>query len=211
MMAELQRYYGPLKSTAVVPNGRDPQRFGVAEKEPLILAVGRIWDEAKNISTIGRARPFIYWPVCVAGETQHPNGVAPPDVTLNTHLLGKLDSAELASWYARAALYCHPARYEPFGLSVLEAALSGCTLVLGDIPSLRENWEGAAAFVEPNDHCALAAEIQELIANGPRRQSLAREARSRALAFTPAQMTEGYLGIYAELTGARVPAAVHQD
>ncbi len=32
-----------------------------------------------------------------------------------------------------------PARYEPFGLSVLEAALSGCALVLGDIPSLRES------------------------------------------------------------------------
>ena len=34
-----------------------------------------------------------------------------------------------------------PARYEPFGLSILEAALSGCALVLGDLPSLRELWD----------------------------------------------------------------------
>ena len=34
--------------------------------------------------------------------------------------------------------------YEPFGLSILEAAASGCALVLGDIPTLRENWSEAA-------------------------------------------------------------------
>jgi glycogen(starch) synthase len=44
-----------------------------------------------------------------------------------------------------------PARYEPFGLSVLEAALSGCALVLGDIASLREVWGGAACYVRPGD------------------------------------------------------------
>jgi hypothetical protein len=44
-----------------------------------------------------------------------------------------------------------PARYEPFGLSVLEAALSGCALVPGDIASLRGNWDGVAEFVCPDD------------------------------------------------------------
>ena len=54
--------------------------------------------------------------------------------------LGKLPAAEMKLWFAHAAIYCLPARYEPFGLSVLEAGLSGCALVLGDIPSLREIW-----------------------------------------------------------------------
>ncbi|MEB3829625.1 glycosyltransferase [Phormidium sp. CCY1219] len=57
---------------------------------------------------------------------------------------------ELSHWYARAAIYAFPARYEPFGLSVLEAALSGCALVLGDIPRLREMWGDAAVFANPD-------------------------------------------------------------
>ena len=40
-----------------------------------------------------------------------------------------------------------PARYEPFGLGILEAATQGCALVLGDLPSLVELWKGAARFV----------------------------------------------------------------
>ena len=39
------------------------------------------------------------------------------------------------------------ARYEPFGLAVLEAAQAGMRLVLSDIPSFRELWDGAATFV----------------------------------------------------------------
>ena len=66
----------------------------------------------------------------------------------------------IADWYARASIYALPARYEPFGLSALEAALSGCALVLGDIPSLREVWGDAALFVAPDDTDALAARRQ---------------------------------------------------
>ncbi len=54
--------------------------------------------------------------------------------------VGRLGPEEMREQYARAAIFAHPARYEPFGLSVLEAALSGCALVLGDISSLRELW-----------------------------------------------------------------------
>jgi glycogen synthase len=59
-----------------------------------------------------------------------------------------------ADWYARASIYALPARYEPFGLSALEAALSGCALILGDIPSLREVWLEAAPYVSPDDESA---------------------------------------------------------
>ena len=50
-----------------------------------------------------------------------------------------LSGEDIRPWFARAGIYALPAVYEPFGLSVLEAALSGCALVLGDIPSLARN------------------------------------------------------------------------
>jgi len=217
MLGELQRYYGPLPCSAVVPNGRDPRYNRAAPKEPLILAAGRIWDEAKNFELFSRIRDRapagsprqLSWKICVAGDTQHPDGVARG--LSNVEMLGSLSHSEIAAWMSRAAIYCLPARYEPFGLSILEAALSGCALVLGDIPSLRENWDGAAAFVSPDDPDALAQQLRELASNGSLQSSLAAAARRRALVFTPRRMMDGYLGIYSEIAAANAAAVLQGE
>ncbi|MDB5750371.1 MAG: a-glycosyltransferase, Glycosyltransferase Family 4-like protein, partial [Ramlibacter sp.] len=105
----------------------------------------------------------------------------------------------LAAEMASAGIYALPARYEPFGLSVLEAALSGCALVLGDIASLREIWGPAALYVAPDDHPALQATLARLIAQPALRTRLARAALVRAQHFTPARQCDGYLAAYAQL------------
>ncbi len=53
----------------------------------------------------------------------------------------------MATAYAAATVFASMARYEPFGLAVLEAAQAGMRLVLSDIPTFRELWDGAAIFV----------------------------------------------------------------
>jgi glycosyltransferase involved in cell wall biosynthesis len=208
MMAELQRHYGPLHSTAVISNGRDCSLYSPMPKRHYILASGRLWDEAKNIAALDHAAVNLGWPVCVAGDPTHPDGSHYRPRHLK--LLGTLSESELASKLARAAIYALPARYEPFGLSILEAALSGCALIVGDIPSLRENWEGAAIFVAPDDTVALEAALSDLIGNEHRRRCLAAKARERAVSFTPERMTAGYLCAYARLAEASKtsPAAV---
>jgi glycogen synthase len=206
MLASLDRYYGPLGATRVVPNGRDRARFPPGRKQPLIFSAGRLWDEAKNIAALERVAPDLPWPVYVAGEIQSPiGGRARPQ-----HLrhLGRLEPTDLAAWLGRAAIYALPARYEPFGLSALEAALAGCALVLGDIPSLREVWGDAVLFVPPNDSGALREALLGLIAGPARRAALADRARARAFHFTPQRMVAGCLTAYHDLTsgvGARVP------
>jgi glycosyltransferase involved in cell wall biosynthesis len=107
-----------------------------------------------------------------------------------------LSAAAIGEWYARASIYALPARYEPFGLSVLEAASAGCALVLGDIPSLRENWDGAALFVPPDDHCALTAAINDLINDPRRRALLAQGAVTRASRFSLGRMVDEYAALY---------------
>ena len=96
----------------------------------------------------------------------------------------------------RASVFAHPARYEPFGLAPLEAARAGCALVLGDIPSLRENWDAAALFVPPGDTQALTQALADLCANGSRREELAARAHERAQHFTPRRMAAGYREAY---------------
>jgi glycogen(starch) synthase len=100
---------------------------------------------------------------------------------------------------AQAGIYALPARYEPFGLSVLEAALSGCALVLGGIDSLQELWDDAACYVPPGDVDALAATITTLAGDDHARVTLAARARTRARERTPERMAAAYRDLYQEV------------
>jgi glycosyltransferase involved in cell wall biosynthesis len=184
----------------VVPNGRS-RRWAPppTSKDALVLSAGRLWDEAKNVSALARVASRLSWPVVLAGDTggQHYAGV---------EQLGRLAFPELAAWLNRSPLFCLPARYEPFGLGPLEAALCGCALVLGDIASLREVWGDAAVYVDPDDAHSLAAAVQSLIDDEARRRSLARAAAERAAAYAPDRLAAAYLDVYRALpVGAGAP------
>ncbi len=197
MLAELVRLYGQTRDATVIYNGRSADDFRPADKRPFVLSAGRLWDGAKNLATLQRAAVGLPWPVRVAGDGGAGDGV---------ELLGKLSPAGMAAQFAAASIYCLPARYEPFGLSVLEAALSGCALVLGDIPSLRELWDGAAAFVDPTDADAMRAALAGLIADPVERADLASRARQRAARYGVAPMSTAYFALYHRLAGVVEPA-----
>lgn len=207
MLHALRRHYGPLRREFVVPNGRDPSAYRSGLKEPLILSAGRLWDEAKNVAALAAAAPEVLWPIVVAGATIPPGGGAQPPLDVERmralQWIGALSSSGLADWYARAAVYALPARYEPFGLTALEAALSGCALVLGDIASLEEVWGDAAWYVDPEDHTALRDALNELAGDPARRAALAERAHERARAYAPQRMAAGYLAVYHDLLADR--------
>jgi glycosyltransferase involved in cell wall biosynthesis len=136
--------------------------------------------------------------VYVAGAIRHPDN-GEKAAFPNIYLLGRLSRQDLADWYSIASIYVLPARYEPFGLTVLEAALSGCALVLGDIASLRETWENAALFVDPEDPGQLEIATKTLISDATYRERMARRAKARALSYTPERMAEGYMDVYRAL------------
>ena len=201
MLDAIRSTYGLEIAGRVIHNARSGG-FRERAKEPFILSAGRLWDEAKNVALLTRVAPALAWPVRVAGD--HKGREASVS---NVEWLGRLDGAELAAQYARASIYCLPARYEPFGLTILEAALSRCALVLGDIASLREMWDGAALFVPPSDEAALRGALTQLIEDEPRRIALADAAVRRADMFSPQTLARQYLSAYREL--ARVEAEVY--
>jgi glycogen(starch) synthase len=195
MRQALRHEYGVTAPCHIVANGTRVQaRPGRPAKEPFVFAAGRVWDEAKNMSSLMKVAPHLEWPIYLAGDRAAPDGrTAALDGIVP---LGRLSTAATRRWFRRAAIYALPARYEPFGLSVLEAAAAGCALVLGDIPSLRENWNGAARFVPPDDLDALESTLQALIGDEGQRQSLAEAALVRARDFGLAPMREAYLAVY---------------
>jgi glycogen synthase len=197
MLRSLEKHYGTFAAAAPIYNGRSGARLAPGKKEPFIFTAGRLWDEAKNIGSLRSVARRIPWPIYAAGESRNPEGKR---VLVDGVIsLGRLDSEMLARWFSRAAVFILPARYEPFGLAALEAALSGCALVLGDTESLREIWDDAAVFVQPGDPESIRTALVDLIANPPMREDFSRRARRRARLFTPERMAQGYMDVYARL------------
>jgi len=98
-----------------------------------------------------------------------------------------------------ASIFCSPSLYEPFGLAVLEAAMSGAALVLSDIPSFRELWDGAAVFVSPADPDPWRDALGELIGQRDRIAELGRTARIRSAEYTRSRTAQSYAELYGEL------------
>lgn len=193
------RLYGLARAPAIVRNGRRAVAHPVSDGAPeaLVFTAGRLWDEGKDLATLDRAAARLAAPVHAAGATEGPNGAR--IVLRHAQALGRLTDAEMAGHLARQPIFVSTARYEPFGLAVLEAAQAGCALVLSDIPTFRELWDGAAAFVPPGDDEAVAHVIEHLLRDPETRARLGGKARAWSEAYTAEAMSEGILRLYRSL------------
>lgn len=199
MLQAIAASYAPCRGARVIENGIAPlpPRHRRQQKQPFVLAAGRVWDEAKNIGLLAQSAAALRWPVHVAGECRHPDGGQCHFDGLR--FLGRLAPEQLATWYGRAAIYALPARYEPFGLTPLEAALAGCALVLGDIPSLREVWGDAALFVDPYDRAGLVQAVNRLSEDAELRMSFVSRSQLRGRQLNASRMARGYWAAYRQL------------
>jgi glycosyltransferase involved in cell wall biosynthesis len=191
--------YGAPRRTWVIPHGRSRRR-PFATKRDYALTIGRQWDEAQNLRVLDAAAAELPWPVYVASRTRSPHRTS--NGFKHLALLGE-SQRDLASWLNNAAIYACPARYEPFGLSVLEAAQAGCALVLGDIPNLREMWDGVARFVAPGDPAELHDSLKNLIDDPATRSRLGTHAAVRAQSFDSERTAREYARLYQRLTRNR--------
>lgn len=190
----ISELYHPRARGMVIHNGLEPSSERPRPKKPFILAAGRMWDAAKNLAVLAAAGQDLDWPTFAAGTAGSAGHLG-----RGIELLGELSHAELRLHLQHAAVFVSPARYEPFGLSVLEAAIAGCALVLSDIPTFRELWSGAAAFVPPDDVDRLRTVLSELCANSRNRERLQRAAFERARRYSTRQMTDAYARLYRSL------------
>lgn len=198
MMKSIREIYGISTKNKVIYNGRSKELFYEGVKKPLLFSMGRIWDEAKNISLLVNAAPELAYEIRIAGQQQFEKNKAPFDPD-KTHFLGKLDQQRIAEELAASSIYVLPAKYEPFGLSALEAAYSGCALVLGDIPSFREIWQDAAIYVDVDDQRSLVNAINSLMRDQELYNSYKVKAAARASLFSSGAMASGYAEVYQKL------------
>ncbi len=186
--------YAAGRAIEIVHNGlgaAPPQR---AARRRRVLAAGRLWDGGKNFAVLDRAALRLDAPINAAGPVHGPGGASFYAVGLN--LLGNLAQDELRAEMASAAVFAAPSVYEPFGLAVLEAAQMGGALLLSDISSFRELWDGAAQFVDPHDAEQWAAAMRALLDAPAQAAVLGDRARARSRRYTARAMVEATMAIH---------------
>jgi glycogen synthase len=204
MLETVARHYVPPRTKTVIYNGRTPELFNPEEdKQDFVLSVGRVWDEGKYVSLLLNAEHSSA--VRIVGWEQEPGREkkALPPCAANVELLGPKSQPELRELFASAGIYAATSRYEPFGLSPLEAALSKCALVMNDIAVFHELWGDSALFFTYNDPLSLAEAIRELQQNPGLRQQYGEAAYAAACQrFTSSRMVTEYENAYHEVASS---------
>ncbi|HEU4961696.1 MAG TPA: glycosyltransferase family 4 protein [Sphingomonas sp.] len=197
----VQRYYELPHAPLIVHNGRIASDAAPAAHHDHALTVGRLWDTVKQAELLDAAAARLAIPFHAAGAVVGPHGERVALDHLN--LLGQLDAARIAERLAAQPVFVSAASFEPFGLAVLEAAQAGCALVLSDIPTFRELWDGAALFVPEQTPEAYVRAIEHVIGNEHQRRTLGEAARARAARYTPAATATAMARLYRALIATR--------
>ncbi len=201
--AAVRAAYSLKQVPVAVPNGRSPREDGSNGGGAFAFTAGRLWDEGKNVAAFDAAAALSRIPFRAAGALRGPNGAEAQ--LAHAQPLGLVDDDHLAALLAEQPIFISPSRYEPFGLSVLEAAQAGCPLVLSSIPTFRELWGDAALFADTPEE--IAAAVDRLAIDADERRRLSDSARRRARRFTPEATARTMLGHYRDLLGRERRAA----
>jgi glycosyltransferase involved in cell wall biosynthesis len=206
----IERVGIPAAKVETIHYGLDdlPEPWGENPPDPVpqaarvALAVSRLTPQ-KGIDVAVRALPLLPEDVVlvVLGEGPERAGLESLarelDVASRLFLLGRVP--DVRGWLLRAEAFVHPARWEGFGLAVLEAMLAGLPVVASDVSSLPElvvHGE-TGLLVPPDEPQALAAAISRALED---RSRLGAAGRTRAQAeFSVERMVAATAALYSAI------------
>ena len=193
---QVERVGLPQEKVEVVHYGLDelPTAWGdsapvdVPEGAPVLLGVGRLVPQ-KGYETALRAfadvharRPDAVLVILGEGPERESLERLGRDLGLGESLRLPGRAGDVSAWLERADVFVHPARWEGFGLVLLEAMLASLPIVatrVSSIPEIVADGE-TGLLVEPDDPVALEAALERVLASPELAQRLGAAGRERA-------------------------------
>ncbi len=164
---KLKKQYNCSTQYMVVPNGIDEDLFAFdksMEKDPrLVLCVARI-EGVKNQMTLIRALNDTGYTLIIIGEPS-PNqmryyNACRKMASGNIHFIGHLPQKELVHYYQRAKVHVLPSWFETTGLSSLEGAAMGCSIVVTDKGFTKAYFGNHAVYCDPSSAESIYAAVK---------------------------------------------------
>jgi glycosyltransferase involved in cell wall biosynthesis len=171
----------------------------------VLLAVARLTPQ-KGLDTAVRALPLLPDDTVLVVLGEGPDRVRldrlARDLGIERRVFLPGRVPDVAAWLRRATLLVHPARWEGFGLGVLEAMLAGLPVVASNVSSLPELVvEGETGYlVRPDDPSALALGVARAL----ERPDLGAAGRERARReFSVARMADRTAVLYEAILNSK--------
>jgi hypothetical protein len=146
---EFLALHGNPRAAITVPQWPRSGTLAAGPKRQVALAAGRLWDEAKNISTLCRAAEGLSRPVMIAGDATSAERERAGKLR-QCAWFGRLGSEEIASPDGGSRRFRFPGALEPLDWRSWKRAVE-LRLILGDIPTMRECGDAARSMWTPDD------------------------------------------------------------
>lgn len=175
--------------------------FGLPLGAPLVVSTGR-QTRQKNQAVLVAALPLL------PGVHLALAGIGPERETLlgmardlqvsdRLHLVGEVPPARIYEFLAAGDVFAFPSQLETFGLSAVEAAISGLPIVASTLPVLQEVLSddagaSAALFANSEDAVGIAKAIARYLAEPDLVNSMTATGRRLAARYTPTRMGAAY-------------------
>jgi len=170
-----------------------PPSFDLHEKYPqfkfIIFTAARL-EKEKNISfalkamsNVVRQYPNVGFVISGAGSEEKDLKLQAKNLKLETNIVFEGEVKDVISRYKTADLYLSTSDYEGYGLSLVEAALSGCPIVTTDVGVVGEILkDGVSALVcSPGDVGCLGANIIRFVADSELKKQFKRIATAEII------------------------------
>ncbi len=118
------------------------------------------------------------------------------DLKQNTFFIGRVPDEDLHQLYGGARCLVHPAFYEGFGLSPLEAMACGTPTIVANTSSMPEVVGDAGLFVDPSDWEEIAVAIHRLLTDRELHEELSQKGLQRASIFSWRRVAAKTLAVY---------------
>jgi len=115
------------------------------------------------------------------------------------NLVGFVPDEDLVSLYQGAEAFVFPSLLEGFGLPGLEAMACGCPVICSDIPVLKEIYNEAAEYFDPDDIDDIAEKIKKVIKDKRTSNTLIKKGFKQVKKYSWQRMAEQTLEVYKNL------------
>lgn len=170
----IESILGDTRPHVVVPNGVHP-RFAPGDRpwpegRQGALCVGRL-EPRKNQLSLIRALADTDISLTLVGRTGRFNAAygrrCRREASANVRFVDHCSPDELVSWYRSSLVHVCPSWYETPGLCSLEAAASGCAIVVTPGGCTREYFGEEAEYCRPDDAASIADAVRKALDGGP--------------------------------------------
>lgn len=205
----------PPAKVVVVPYGLDepPPATGsplpVPDDVPLVLAVGRLVEQKGHETAVRAIAELAQQDAVLAvlgdGAEREPLRALAEELGVGTRVVLPGNVQNVGDWLRRADVFVHPARWEGFGLVLLEAMLCSLPIVATNVSSVPEIVvDGVTGTVVAHgDHASLADGLERLLGDEPTRTRMGLAGRERARSgFSVARMAEATAAVYEKVVAA---------